>query len=291
LRWVKWVVAVVILLGAAGTAAALQVRNNVYDHVVPRLTSLPLARAKQAAAHVDLVARETSAAWDAGVPAGYVIAQSLQAGRHERAHTVIGLEVSRGVEPVPIPSLAGDSRLTAIRTLTAGHLRHSLLYSYSETVRNGNVISWSPRGKDVAPNTKVVVWISAGPPPRPVPVVPHTDTFQQAQQLLASYGFKAVKDTAYSLSVGEGLVISTSPAHSAGSQAYGSVVHVTISLGPRSYPIPPLFAGETVGQATQKLKSLGFSVKVYGFGGTVVSEFPYAGTLVRQGTVVYLYSV
>lgn len=288
LRWVKWVVAVVILLGAAGTAAALQVRNNVYDHVVPRLTSLPLARAEQAAAHVDLVAKETSTAWDASVPAGYVIAQSLQAGRHERAHTVVDLEVSRGVEPVPIPSLAGDSRVEAIRTLTAGHLRHSLVYSYSEAVRNGNVISWSPRGKDVAPNTTVVVWISAGPPPRPVPVVPQTDTFKQAQQLLVSYGFKVVKDTAYSLSIGEGLVISTSPAHSAGSQPYGSIVHVTISLGPRSFRIPPV-ADETVKQATQQLEALGFSVKVYGFGDTVLTVFPYAGTLVRQGTVVYLY--
>jgi serine/threonine-protein kinase len=293
LRWVKWAVAVVIILAAAGgTAAVLAAKAHTaaYAHVVPNLRSMSLGQAEKAATHAGLVAKETSTAWDAKVRAGYVISQSLPAGRHERAHTVIDLQVSRGVEPVPIPSLAGDSRVEAIRALTAGNLRHSLLYSYSETVASGSVITWSPRHGNVAPKTVVTVTISQGPPPRLVPAVPHADSFLEARQLLATHGFKAVKRTAYSLHVPAGGVISTAPDPSSGVQPYGSTVTVTISLGPKYVTIPNV-EGDTVAQATHALERDGFNVKVAALGGFVFSTYPPIGTSAPQGTTVDIFAV
>ena len=285
--------AVVVVLGAAGgTAAALAAKSHTdaYAHVVPDSKSMSLAQAERVAAHNGLVAKETSTAWDAAVPAGHVISQSLPIGRHERAHTVIGLQVSRGVEPVPIPSLTGDSRVEAIRALSAGHLRHALLYSYSERVPNGSVITWSPSKRNVAPNTVITVTISQGPPPRLVPAVPHTDTFLQAQQLLGLHGFKAVKRTAYSRTVPAGGVISTAPDPSSGVQPYGSTVIVTISLGPRYVDIPNV-QGDTVAQAKRALEGDGFYVKVEALGGTVVDTYPPIGTPAPQGTTVDIFAV
>ncbi len=293
LRWVKWAVAIVIVLGMAGGAAAVlaaRAHTAAYAHVVPDLKSMSLGQAEKAAAHAGLVAKETSATWDSQVRAGYVISQSLPAGRHERAHTVIDLQVSRGVEPVPIPSLAGDSRAEAIRTLTAGNLRHSFLYSYSGTVANGSVINWSPRHGNVAPKTVVTVTISQGPAPRLVPAVPHTDSFVQARQLLASHGFKAVERTANSLLVPAGGVISTAPDPSSGARPYGSTVTVTISLGPKYVDIPNV-QGDTVAQATQALRADGFNVKVAALGGTVFSTYPPIGTSTAQGTTVDIFAI
>ncbi|HXY43138.1 MAG TPA: PASTA domain-containing protein [Acidimicrobiales bacterium] len=291
LGWVKWVVAAVILLGAAAGAAVLEIHNSVYGHVVPSLKSLTLARAEKAAARVGLVAKETSTAYSARVPAGVVIAQSVPAGRHERIHSVIGLEVSRGVEPVPVPSLTGDDSVTAERTLTAGHLRHKLGPSeYSATVPAGYVISWSPNTGTVPPDTVITITVSKGPPPRAVPAVPTTDTFVQAQQLLASDGFKAVRAMAYSRTIGAGFVIATSPSASSGLQPYGTTVRVTISRGPEYFQIPGYIVGDSVAQATHVLQGLGFSVIAEG-GGTVIDTFPRIGSFEPQGTTVYLFAV
>ena len=291
LRWVKWVVAVVILLGAAAGATVIGIHNSVYGHVVPTLKSLTLAKAEKAAARVGLVATETSTAYSATVPAGVVIAQSVPAGRHERAHSVIGLEVSKGVKPVPVPSLAGDGAVKAVRTLTAGHLGHKMAPTeYSATVPAGYVITWRPSGGTVAPNTVITITVSKGPPPRSVPSVPTTDTFTQAQQLLTSYGFKAVRALAYSRTVGAGFVISTSPNPSSGLQPYGTTVRITISRGPEYFQIPSLIEGESVAQATRLLEGMGFAVIAEGHG-RVIDTFPTIGSLEPQGTTIYLFAV
>lgn len=289
LRWLIWLAVVAVLAATAG-ASAVAIHDAMYGHIVPSLKSMTLAGAERAAARAGLVARETSNPFDAKVPAGVVIGQSIAAGRHERAHTVVGVAVSRGVEPVPVPALAGLSYITAVRRLTAGHLQHRLHYGYSDTVAPGQVISWTPREGDVAPGRVVLVTISDGPAPRAVPSVPRTDTFFEARQLLASYGFKVVEATAYSLAVGAHLVISTSPGPSSGVQPYGSSVTVTISLGPESFVIPKL-VGDSVAKARQILQGMGFVVKVERFGSVVIDTYPARGSLEVQGSTVYVFAV
>ncbi len=289
-RLVLWAAVVVILLGAGGGAAAVAVHDAMYAHVVPSLKAMTISKAERTAARDGLLVRKISTPWNAHVPAGVVISQSVAPGRHERAHFVIGLVVSRGVEPVPVPNLTGKSFVAAERALTAGHLRHRLRYSYNQTVARGQVIGWNPHVASLAPGRVVVVTVSEGPAPRPVPPIPQTDSFSEARSLLASYGFKATEATAYSLSVGAGLVVSVSPGPSAGDQPYGSTVAVTVSLGPESFAIPNV-VGDSVARARQILEGLGFQVQVEGAGGVVIDTYPARGSVEVQGSKVYIFVV
>ncbi len=289
-RVMLWIAAVVIVLGTAGGAAAVAIHDALYDHVVPALKAMTILRAERTAARNGLLVKAVSTPWNAHVPAGVVISQSVAPGRHERAHFVIGLVVSRGVEPVPVPNLTGKSFVAAERALTAGHLRHRLRYSYSQTVSRGQVIAWNPHAASVAPGRVVVVTVSEGPAPRPVPPIPQTDTFSEARSLLASYGFKATEATAYSLSVGAGLVVSVTPGPSAGNQRYGSTVTVTVSLGPESFAIPNV-VGDSVARARQVLEGMGFQVQVEGAGSVVIDTYPARGRVEVQGSKVYIFVV
>ncbi|MHB1508846.1 MAG: protein kinase domain-containing protein [Acidimicrobiales bacterium] len=285
-----WVAVVVILLGAAGGAAVVVVHDAMYGHVVPSLKAMTVSKAERVAARHGLLVRKISSPWNAHVPAGVVISQSVVPGRHERAHFVIGLVVSRGVEPVPVPNLSGKSFAVAERALTAVHLRHRLRYSYNQTVARGQVVGWIPHVASLAPGRVVVVTVSKGPAPRPVPPIPQTDSFPEARSLLASYGFKATEATAYSLSVGAGLVVSVAPGPSAGDQRYGSTVTVTVSLGPESFAIPKV-VGDSVARARQILEGMGFQVQVEGVGSVVIDTYPARGRVEVQGSKVYIFVV
>lgn len=291
LRWVKWVVALVILLaGAGGALAAYEVHNNrvaADERTVPKLTGLSLARAERVATRDGLAAKETATAFSSTVRKGDVITQSLPKGSRERIHTVIGLEISRGPQPVPVPDLGHGSYVGAVRMLTNAHLGHRLVHLYSSSVRTDNVISWSPHGRDVVPGTVVTVWVSKGPAPRQVPTISTKDTYSQAESILRSAGFKVVKASAYSLSVPVGYVISATPR---GLQPYDTTITVTVSLGPKMVVIPNFPFGTTLQQATSALHALGLRVAPYGLGDIVVDTYPSEGQSVQQGSVVDVYT-
>lgn len=178
--------------------------------------------------------------------------------------------------------------MTAIRALSAGHLRHRLVRVYSAGIPAGEVVNWSPQGRDVAPGTVVTVWVSKGPAPRPVPTLSSRDTYAEAKQLLEGSGFKVVKATGYSLSVPVGYVISASPS---GVQSYGTTVTVTVSLGPKLVVIPGNLAGDTLQQVTGILHGLGLRVASYGPGDIVVYTDPAGGLTVPQDTLVSVYTI
>jgi serine/threonine protein kinase/beta-lactam-binding protein with PASTA domain len=290
-RWVVVLVVILVLAGAAATGVTLaEQRAELFNHVVPHLQSLQLGAAESAARHAGLEAKETSSRWDATVPAGVVIAQSIRAGRHIRLHSVIGLDVSKGVEPVPVPSLTNDSLLVAEGLLNASHLHFATSYAYSPTVPRTKIVSWSPQNQSVAPGTTVQLVVSQGPAPRPVPSVPQSYDYAQAEKLLSAEGFVPKQLEAYSTSVAAGDVISTSPDSASGPQSYGSTVIVTISKGPEYFRIPGLF-GDSVQTASRRLEQLGFVPVPEGRGFVVVGTYPSSGQLEPQGSRVLLFVV
>jgi serine/threonine-protein kinase len=290
-RWVIVLVVILVLAGAAGMGVTLaEQRAELFDHVVPHLESLKLGAAESAARHAGLEAKETSSRWDAAAPAGVVIAQSIRPGRHIRLHSVIGLEVSKGVEPVPVPSLTNDSLAVAEGLLSASHLQFATSYSYSSTVPRGKIVSWSPPSQSVAPGTTVQLVVSQGQAPRPVPSVPQSDDYAQAAKLLSAQGFVPKQLEAYSTSVAAGDVISTSPGSASGPQSYGSTVLVTISEGPEYFRIPSVF-GDSVQTASRRLEQLGFVPVPEGQGFIVVGTYPSSGQLEPQGSRVLLFVV
>jgi len=293
-RWLKWLVAAVVLLGAAagGSVAALQYHHNqLYNHVVPRLESMTVAQAEAAAHSVGLVAKETSSKWDASVKSGDVIAQSITFGRHELRGTVIDLVVSKGPEPVLVPSLTGDDLAQAESTLQSAHLIVSKpAYAYSTAIKSGIVVFWSDEGKSELPGTAIRIVVSLGHAPVAVPVVPSTDTYSAASKLLGSLGFHAVKKTAYSSSVSAGYVISVSPNSTEKPQPYGSTVTVTISKGPQYVKVPYVLY-DSFKKARSILEKDGFKVAAPVAGGIVVDTYPGAGTLEPIGYTVDVFTV
>jgi len=293
-RWLKWLIAVVLLLGAAagGSVAALRYHHTeLYAHVVPSLTSMTVVDAQAAAHRVGLVAKETSRNWDAAVPDGKVISQSIAPGHHEVAGTVIDLVVSKGVEPVLVPSLTGDDLSQAESTLRNAHLGVAKpAPQYSATIKSGIVIFWSDEGKSELPGTPIRIVVSLGHAPVAVPVVPSTDTFQEASQLLASFGFHAVKKTAYSSSVSAGYVISVSLSSTDPRQPYGATVTVIISKGPQYVKIPDV-TGDSFRVARSILEKDGFKVRAPYAGGIVVDTYPSSGTYEPVGSIVHVFTV
>jgi len=290
LRWLMLVLAIVLIGGGTATGLTLaRQRADLFNHVVPRFTKMSLTSAENSARHAGLEAKETSSIWDAGVQAGLVIGQSIPPGRHERLHTVIGLAVSKGVEPVAVPSLATDSWVMAVRALTAAHLRHDLVHLYSAATPVNKVITWTHKGAKVPPSTIIQITVSEGPPPRKVPYVPLKDDWAEASKLLSAAGFVPEQLTAFSASKPKGAIISVIPNYSNGPEPYHTTVQVTFSKGPQYFQIPGDIVGMPLGQARAELEK-DFVVKVYGLG-TVLYVRPGAGSFEPQGSTVYLFAL
>ena len=164
-RWRTWLVALVVLTLAGGAGAFAVLRYVVYAHVVPAMEGRPLSAAEVAAHQAGLVTRKTVTRYDAAVPAGEVIWQSIGQGSRERRGTVIDLSVSLGAHPVPVPDLTGKTLTAALAGLRAADLAAGpVSYQHTMTVKQGLVIRWTDKGKDVVPGSKIDVLISAGPP-------------------------------------------------------------------------------------------------------------------------------
>jgi beta-lactam-binding protein with PASTA domain len=86
--------------------------------------------------------------------------------------STILIAVSKGVAPVRIPGLAGQSYTRAASTLGAEGLVVKEAQAYSTTVVAGQVISTTPAGGRTAfPGWTVTVTVSKGPATVPVPTV------------------------------------------------------------------------------------------------------------------------
>ncbi|HAM03600.1 MAG TPA: hypothetical protein DCQ30_15460 [Acidimicrobiaceae bacterium] len=119
--------------------------------------------------------------------------------------SAVHVVVSSGPPIETIPSLTGSTCQGATTTLQAVSLKAQCQNTYSTTVPSGQVVSWSPTGQ--APQgTTVVVQISQGPPPVPVPNL-LGDTLQQALTALQNAGLQPGNISGR----GSGRVVQTSP--------------------------------------------------------------------------------
>jgi len=141
----------------------------------------------------------------AAITSGTVIRWSPQ-GRAPEGSTV-AVVVSSGPPIETVPSLAGSTCAGATSTLQALGLNVTCTNQYSDTVPNGQVISWSPTG--TAPQgATVAVNVSQGPAPVAVPNVIGLH-LQQALAALQGAGLVAGN---ISNASGTARVVSSSPA-------------------------------------------------------------------------------
>lgn len=284
--------ALLILLLIGGTAGA------VNRFVMPQMVQVPdiegLARdaAERRVTNVELellvVGRETHL----DIAKGAVIQQSPDAGELEEGST-IEVIVSKGPPKVKLPTLVGMPLAKAETKLQNSDLFLGEVTKEYSLEKEGTIISQDPVDGKLVIGSEVSLVVSKGPQPIEIPDVAGLSG-KKAMSKLKAAGFAPELVNAYSDTVDEGLVISTSPG-AAEIIGEGSPIEVYISIGPefRELKMPDV-RSMTVDAAKSRLTSLGLRVSVErpdacGSGTTVVETDPAAGTKVRENDVVALF--
>ncbi|MGH9018161.1 MAG: PASTA domain-containing protein, partial [Acidimicrobiales bacterium] len=280
------VVLVLALLAAGGAYAASRTKFFTPTHALPVITALTPTQATAALRadkfHVHVLRRRSSTT----VAKGLILRQIPGVGTVLKEGTTVSAVVSSGPPPVPVPALAsvtGDC--AAVTTvLNAAHLKTDCTHANSTTVASGTVISWTPHGRAVEFSTVHVV-VSSGPPSETIPTLTGS-TCTGATTALQAVGLSISCQPVYSNTVQSGQVVSWTPT---GTALEGATITVDISQGPQPVVVPPL-DGDTVGQATAALQSLGLVAAGDGpLVGHVFDSTPEAGTSVSPGSTVTIY--
>ena len=162
--------------------------------------------------------------------AGTILDQSPSAGETVDVDSKVDFTVSTGPDTVSVPDLTGMSESEARSALDVAGFGMSTERQYSDSVDEGDVISWNPSGQQ-EPGTTITVVISRGPDPSSQEVdVPDLTgmTKAQAESALERAGFVASVSYADGSSAGVQAdhVIRWNPT---GTAAPGSTINVVVA--------------------------------------------------------------
>jgi eukaryotic-like serine/threonine-protein kinase len=277
-----------VVLAVGFVAAGIGWSRRTPTHLTPLLQGHTVADARRAAEALHFVVVERDPVFDATVALGTVISQDPADGVRLKERRSIAIVVSKGVEPVPVPDLAGLSFDAASGALRALNLRISTppITEDSDTIPDGTVIRWSPVGA-VPPGTAITVVVSSGPP---TVEVPRLVGLAEADALaglppgltpeIVRVANDAPKGSVYSLKPAAGEIV-----------AKGTTVKVYVSAGP-AYASVPNVINLLPADASAALRKAGFKV-----GNTigpadqpVLHTRPLRNTRQRLGSVVTLYT-
>ncbi len=139
-----------------------------YD--VPAVKGMSQADAESAITAGNLAIGTVSQAFDDKVDAGSVVASSPKPGASVKPGTPVDLVISKGPAPVPVPDVVGRKVAAAKAALSTVGLKSQVTEKYSESVKDGDVISVKPKpGTVVDSGSRVSLVVSKGPPPVTVP--------------------------------------------------------------------------------------------------------------------------
>ncbi|HET9072284.1 MAG TPA: protein kinase [Acidimicrobiales bacterium] len=289
-RVVALVLVAVLVLAGAGAGAWALTRKPPLE-AIPALhgDTVQTARAALHARHLQLAV--AGRAYDATVPKGAVISQ-VPAGGHFRRGATVAVTISRGPQPVAIPSVQGVTLAQAEKLLRGNGLTVGAVRKQTSlTVPAGSVITSSPAGGTALPGKAVALVESTGKPSVTVPLLkwPQDSSWQQASAALSAAHLHPVESLVYNNKVSAGLVVYTSPAPNAVVR-WGAPVTVLVSRGPHLVTLPTDLAGQSVAAATSELQAIG--VGVSGVRGNptapVTGSVPALGSAVLYGGSVQL---
>ncbi len=223
------------------------------------------------------------------VPVGSVAATDPRAGVSVGKHSRVRLDVSKGPERHPVPSLVGKSTSSAEAAIAGASLSlGQVTPAYSDTVAKGKVISTDPvAATQLAPGKPVDLVVSQGP--APVTLGDWTGKpADQATSTLQAAGLKVTTTQAYSDTVPQGQVVSQRPRP--GQVHRGDTVRLVVSKGPPLVLVPDV-TGRSVDEARQTLRTAGFKVQVthvfpWILGSKVVAQTPNGTSKAPKGSTV-----
>jgi len=192
---------------------------------VPKLVGRTIAEATSDLTGTSLALGNQSTVYSESIPSGYIVSSDPIAGTPLARAKTVNVVVSKGRQPIDVPTVTGRTEAVATKAITGAHLAVTRSDAFSDTVPTGSVISQNPKAGTLFRNDKVTLVISKGPEMIVVPRV-RGQSLGNAQSKLQAAGFtvKVVHSTFY---FGSRLVIGESPA--GGTKARkGSTVVLTI---------------------------------------------------------------
>lgn len=230
--------------------------------------------------------------FDETVKPGIVKEQKPPAGASVPPTAPVELIVSKGPERVGVPAVVGSTRTKALAALETARLKATmpLTERFDEKVPAGNVIAVNPvADAPVKPGTSVVLVISKGREPIPVPQLAGK-TFAAAAKDIAAAKLNLTRKDSFSEKVTSGLVISQTPV--SGTVFSGDTIALRVSKGPAPVAMPNV-VGMDRKAAVKRLTGLGLLVRQLDYDGLkgkkVVRQTPSPGTLVAKGKTVDIY--
>ena len=195
-----------------------------------------------------------------------------------------------------VPRVKGETRQVALVALATAHLSAKVVTSFDETTRAGIVLAADPAaGREVGRGSTVILTVSQGQERYAVPqLVGHTQA--EAQQRLTDAKLTVGRTTkAFSETIPQGQVISTSPAAGASVKRATPVALVT-SKGRQPIELQD-WTGKPADQAIQALTAAKLKVDATKQDwndtvpkGSVISQSPATGTLFQGDAIVLVVS-
>lgn len=189
-----------------------------------------------------------------------------------------------------VPNVVGQSFDSAKTNIEKAGFKVTRDDVSSDTLPLGQVVAQKPdAGTTIKKGGSVTLSVSIGPGDTAVPNVVG-QSFDNANTLLTTAGFKVAKLEQPSDQVPTGIIVSSNPA--AGTKAAkGSTVTVTVSTGAQKVKVPNV-VGQDQGTAANQLGQAGFSTKFVTASndtvpaGKVIKTDPAAGTDLAKGSTV-----
>jgi serine/threonine-protein kinase len=162
---------------------------------LPDLTGKTLDDAKTALNGAEMALGPITETFDETAPAGTVLAQAPRSGNPVRHGTPVGLTVSKGPQPIPVPDVRGQEQGAAVKALEAAGLKAVVAPDpvNDRTVPKGAVVAQDPASGNLTKGGSVTLTISKGPK------LVHVPSFigqqaSDAQKALEDLGFKVQID-------------------------------------------------------------------------------------------------
>jgi serine/threonine-protein kinase len=155
---------------------------------VPLVTGSTREAAQTELAEANLALGKVTEGYHDTVKTGLVISSDPAAGERMRRGTPVAVVVSKGPQPVAVPTLVDQTQKDAEAALTTLRLEASVTTEISEKVEKGKVISQTPATGTLLPGETVALVVSSGPPLVEVPSV-FRMSYSEAKRVLERAGF------------------------------------------------------------------------------------------------------
>lgn len=161
---------------------------------MPPVVGLLLADATTAINRANLTVGKVTESWSDSVASGYVMSAAQDKGAKLKKSTAVDLVVSKGPQPIKIPSVVGEESSTAKSKLSAAGFVVTESSEHHSSVPAGKVISQDPASGEGKKGDEVKLLVSKGPVMVEVPQVRYS-AVAEAKRKLEEAGFKVeVKD-------------------------------------------------------------------------------------------------